>query len=93
MSHFLFRLHAIRRMFERRISEADVKKVVQTGAVIENYPEDTPYPSKLMLGWCESRPLHIVVAENKAEQEIIIVTVYEPSLDFWEADFKRRKQK
>ena len=74
-----------------KVNEADVKRAIQTGEVIENYPEDTPYPSKLMLGWCESRPLHIVVAENKADQEIIIVTVYEPSLDFWEADFKRRK--
>ena len=80
-------------MFERGISEADVKKVVQTGEVIENYPEDTPYPSKLVLGWCESRPLHVVVAEHKADKKNIIVTVYEPSLDFWEADFKRRKQK
>ena len=89
--HFIFRLHAIRRMFERKISEADVQKVVQKGEVIENYPEDTPYPSQLMLGWCESRPLHVVIAENKADKEVIIVTVYEPSLDFWEADFKRRK--
>ena len=92
-SDFIFRLHAIRRMFERRIGEADVKRAIQTGDVIENYPEDTPYPSRLILGWCESRPLHVVVAENKADKQIIIVTVYEPSLDFWEADFKRRKQK
>ena len=70
---FVFRLHAIRRMFERKVNEADVKKVVQTGAVIENYPEDTPYPSQLMLGWCESRPLHVVVTDNKDDKEIVIV--------------------
>ena len=91
--HFIFRLHAIRRMFERKINEADIKKIVQTGEVIEDYPTDTPYPSKLMLGWCRARPLHIVVAENKIDKEIIIVTVYEPSLNFWDADCKRRKQK
>ena len=80
-------------MFERGISASDVKKVVNTGEVIEEYPEDTPYPSKLMLGWCESRPLHVVVAANKADKEMIVVTVYEPSVVFWEEDFKRRKQK
>ena len=91
-NHFIFRSHAIRRMFERKISEADIKKVVEKSEVIEDYPEDTPYPSKLILGWSGSRPLH-VVAENKPDKEHIIVTVYEPSLDFWEAGFKRRKQK
>ena len=80
-------------MFERKVSEADVESIVQTGEVIEDYPDDTPYPSQLVFGWCGSRALHIVVAKNKTAKEIIIITVYEPSSDFWESDFKRRKYK
>ena len=45
-----FRIHAIQRMFLRRISEDNVRHVLASGEVIEDYPEDTPYPSRLVLG-------------------------------------------
>ncbi len=69
----------------------DVRHVLETGEIIEEYPDDTPYPSQLMLGWHESRPLHIVVADNEDFQETIVVTVYEPGLSQWEPGFKRRR--
>jgi len=48
----VFRVHAIQRMFQRRISEDDdVRHILSTGEVIEAYPNDTPYPSNLILGW------------------------------------------
>jgi hypothetical protein len=43
------------------------------------------------LGWIGSRPLHVVLADNKPDQETIIITVYEPEVAQWEPDFKRRK--
>jgi len=51
MSQFLlvFRVHAIQRMFQRRISEEEVKQVVATGETIETYPTDQPFPSRLIL--------------------------------------------
>ena len=42
-----FRVRAIRRMFERGITEEDVAHVLSTGEVIEEYPDDLPYPSRL----------------------------------------------
>jgi len=78
-------------MWQRDISFSDVKHVIESGEVIEQYTDDVPYPSKLLLGWRESRPLHVVVADNEDHKELIIVTVYEPSTDFWYDDFKRRK--
>lgn len=48
---------AIRRMFQRRISDKEVRHVIETGETIETYPEDSPYPSRLVLGWYGSRPL------------------------------------
>ena len=88
----IFRVHAVQRMFERQINADDVKLVLETGEMIENYPDDTPYPSRLLLGWISKRPLHVVVAENRLDKESIIITVYEPDSELWEPDFKRRKQ-
>ncbi|MBI2917323.1 MAG: DUF4258 domain-containing protein [Chloroflexi bacterium] len=36
-----FRGHAIRRMFKRGISVDDVRHVLATGEVIEDYPDDS----------------------------------------------------
>jgi hypothetical protein len=86
-----FRVHAIQRMFERQISPEDIRSVVESGETIQKYPDDTPYPSRLILGWKQQRPIHVVVADNEADDEKIIVTVYEPDLAQWTDDFKRRK--
>ena len=47
----VFRVHALRRMFERQLSVEDVEAVIDSGETIEDYPDDTPYPSRLVLGW------------------------------------------
>jgi hypothetical protein len=86
----IFRTHAINRMFQRRVDEKDVRSVLETGEIIEVYPDDTPYPSRLILGWLESRPLHIVAADNISDNETIVITVYEPEQDKWSPNFKRR---
>ena len=87
----VFRVHAIRRMVERRISRADIRQVLERGEMIEEYPEDTPYPSRLLLGFCDSRPMHIVVADNTETQETIIITAYEPDPEQWDSTFCRRR--
>ncbi len=90
-NRLVFRMHAIRRMFQRQISIEDVRHVLTTGQVIEDYPNDTPYPSHLVLGQCGTRPLHVVAADNVASRETIIITVYEPDPAQWEPGFRRRK--
>ena len=87
----IFRVHAIERMFQRRISKDDVRHVLENGETIETYPHDTPYPSRLMLGWRSARPLHVVAAVNPDTGETIVITAYEPNPEEWERDFKRRK--
>jgi hypothetical protein len=71
-----FRFHALSRMFERKISETDVLEVLATGKVIENYPTDQPYPSRLKLGFVKNRSLHVVTAEATDEA----TTVYNNSI-------------
>src|SRR5260370_16852128 len=51
-------------MFERKISEAEIRSVIDTGQVIERYPDDVPYPSRLVLGWASGRAIHVVAATS-----------------------------
>ncbi len=87
----VFRVHALRRMFLRRIDETDVREVLASGETIETYPDDTPYPSRLVLGWRGARPLHVVVADNVEAEETIVITAYEPDPNEWEPGFRRRR--
>ena len=41
------RQHAAQRMLERSISVSDVLVVLNAGTTVEDYPEDTPFPSRL----------------------------------------------
>jgi len=85
-----FRVHALERVFERRITVEDVRSVVTDGEMIQNYPEDKPYPSRLVLGWRGNRPLHVVVAEDSEAGILIVVTAYEPDPIQWDSGFKRK---
>ena len=86
----IYRVHAVQRMFARAISEADVRGVVETGRVIRNYPDDTPYPSRLILGFAGTRPLHVVAADVPGTDEVVIITVYEPDPSLWNDDFDQK---
>ena len=91
--NFIYRVHAIERMFQRDIEEVDAENVLNDGEIIEKYIDDKPYPSYLSLGYIDGVPLHVVYAEDE-EHNYIIITVYRPSLEKWEDDFKtRRSQK
>ena len=88
----VFRLHAVQRMFKRRIGADEVRTVVEAGEVIVSYPDDTPYPSRLILGRSGSRPLHVVVADNMVDNELIVITVYEPDPTLWDETFRRKRK-
>jgi hypothetical protein len=62
------------------------------GEIIEDYPEDKRGHSCLMFGMPNNRrPVHVVCAPK--EEYLAIITVYMPSLEKWEADFKTRRGK
>ena len=48
--HLIFRIHALRQMFKRRISDTEIRAILADGVIIENYPGDTPYPGCLVSG-------------------------------------------
>ena len=51
----VFRAHAIQRMFERKITELEVREALMAGETIESYPDDKPLPSRLVLGTAQKR--------------------------------------
>ncbi len=89
-----FKKHSAIRMKERRIDADEVKKIMLHGEMIEEYPEDKPFPSCLVFGFTEKqKPVHIVIAIDSDDQIIWVITVYSPSKEEWEDGFKRRKTK
>lgn len=86
----LFSDHARRRMLERDISLTEAKAVLQEGSIVERYPDDLPYPSKLVAGWSGHRHLHVVAAELPVREQTVVITVYEPDAGRWESPFARR---
>ena len=78
-------------MLERAISMEEIENAVESGESIEEYPDDQPFPSRLLLGWTGSRPLHVVVADETDSDVTHVITAYEPDPGQWEDDFERRK--
>jgi hypothetical protein len=58
-----------------------------TGEIIEEYPDDYPYPSCLILG--ANTPLHVVCGIS--ELELHIITAYVPDSAKWNDDLKTRR--
>ena len=85
--------HALERILQRGIKREDVFKVLGRGELIEERPDDRPWPSALFLGWVGGRPIHVVAAYSKHAQKAAIITVYEPSPDYFDNDFRTRRKK
>ncbi len=85
--------HAIEFMAMRGIKEEEVENAVINGKAIENYPDDKPYPSKLVFALLNDRPLHLILALDEKTKTCFVVTVYEPNLEKFENDFITRKKK
>lgn len=77
-------------MQEWDISRADVKKCIENGEIIEDYPEDFPHPSCLIFGYnVNNKVIHVVV--GKDSEYIYIITAYIPNTTKFEDDLKTRK--
>jgi len=52
-----------------------VYQILVSGEVLEEYSDDLPYPSRLIMGWHEGRPLHVVAALDSDERKEIVITI------------------
>ncbi len=82
--------HGRKRFNERGIKLADIQEAINAGTIIEDYPEDYPFPSCLILGKAQDRHLHICASLN--EGFIYIITAYIPDPAKWEDDLMTRKE-
>lgn len=89
----IFTGHALKRMFDRRVHEEEVATVARSGEVIEEYPQDTPFPSFLILGLIGEQPLHVVIGVEASTRICYIVTVYRPDPSLWDSAFRIRRIK
>ena len=83
--------HVATRCQQRGIKTIDIENCILNGEIIEEYPDDYPYCSYLILGvTINNQNLHVVcgIGDNK----LWIITAYFPSSDKWEPDFKTRKE-
>ena len=87
----IFSQHALQQMFKRDISIEQVKYAIINGEEIRSYPDDKPYPGKLLLAFENDLPLHVVIAQNSAENKNIVITAYYPDSNIWIENFKTRR--
>ena len=82
--------HAAERFRQRGIRTPDIRSAVMTGEIIEQYPDDFPFPSCLILGADrQGRKLHVCMSDEGTSSRII--TAYYPDPAKWSVDFKVRK--
>lgn len=88
--HYAVTEHARTRLIERGISLTDVINCVANGEIIEQYENDKPLSSCLILGISlNERYLHIVVSHD--DDFIYLITAYFPDKRQWEDDFRTRR--
>lgn len=93
-NNFRMTEHATMQRIERNITVENIKQALLDGEIIERNPKSKPYPSCLVLGWLKSGdPLHVKCSMGTKEPRLRIVTVYEPSDEEWESDYKSRKKR
>lgn len=85
-------IHAQERLRQRGIKQKDIKNCIMTGEIIEQYPDDFPFPSCLIWGSTSNHKiLHVVASDEGSISRII--TAYFPSSDKFENNFKTRKER
>jgi len=76
----------------RKIEAAELEQAICRGEIIEPYPDDQRGPSCLILGYADNgRPLHAVCGKLY-EEEILIITAYEPDASEWIEGLRIRKK-
>lgn len=89
----LWSRHGITELLNEDLDRIEVEMAFKTCEVIENYPmQHRPLPDCLVLSLLQnSKPIHAVVAIDEANDRIFVVTVYRPSTERWENDWRTRK--
>ena len=87
-------VHAERERQADKITTAELEVALQNCDLIEDYPEDSRGHSCLALGFAGTRPVHAVCTIKDDPRELLLITVYDPSLrpEKWDVGFRRRRK-
>ena len=87
---FEFSKHALDQSIIRQITVSELREAIESGKIIEDYPNDKYGPSCLILGYTENdRPVH-VQCSYPSRPIIKVITLYEPDPELW-IDFETRR--
>ena len=79
------------RFRQRGLKVKDIRYAVNNGEIIEQYPEDFPFPSCLIFGKAaDEKIIHVVMSDEGKMSRII--TAYYPDPDKWDSQLKVRKE-
>ncbi len=86
--------HALQRMFDRKISLANVMKIVTGGTLIYTGTGTYKYNEEKFrnLGFVDGVPVHVVYSVDKDTMIKTVVTVIIPDADEWEEGFTKLKR-
>ena len=87
-------IHAERERQADKITTGELEAALQSCDLIEDYPEDARGHSCLALGFAGTRPVHTVCTIKDDPRELVLITVYDPSLrpGKWDVGFRRRRK-
>ena len=89
---WLYTKHAADRVIERNIWSREVEETVSTGEIIEDYPQDKYGPSCLIFGrTAAGRILHVQISYPSPDEQVKVITVYEPDPHEWKEGFRERR--
>lgn len=85
---------------ERVTEEEDVEAVIRTGEIVQGHAPweykdgSNPDPVRVILGYGKKgQPFHLVAALQRRRRRVILVTIYRPSLEYWESDLKTLRRR
>jgi hypothetical protein len=85
--------HAVEEAYSDDLNFNHILESIYNGEVIEDYPDDRPFPSCLVLGYYENnKPVHCVIGFNNENMWAVIITVYRPDPERWIDNKVRRRQ-
>ena len=89
-----FSKHAERERESDKISTQEIEEALTNCKVIEDYPDDPRGSSFLILGFSKGRPIHAVCSIRTGPDELLLITVYDPSKNplAWVENYQKRKE-
>jgi len=89
--NFIYRKHALERILSRNINPVDIETAIKSGEIINEYPNDKPFKSYLVLGFINRNPIHVVISRD-LDGNCIVITTYMPDKKIWNKDFKTKNK-